>query len=441
MLVYFSALHADYLPIDDGGMLQALQSGKISISSIFLKGGREYFRPLATLSLLGDFYLFGGKTAGYHITNILLHLCNALLVYHLTWQLFKGTKETAIYPFLAGLLFAVHPINSEAVVWISCRPDLLCCFFSLLCLVIMFRVERSSAPTIFASLFFFYLCSLLAKEASFFLPLIITYYFYQERKRIDIRKTVVASTAITLAIIVYLLLRKGLPHISATGGSLTAKHGVVSNLVPIDILAAFGFYIRKLLFPFPLSFTITEINLTLYTSLFLVFSATAIFIWKKFAVLRFPIIFQTASLIPPIGAMLLIPVWTPYAERYLYLPSVAFSLFAVSLLYSFDKHIPRALVVLCIFALALPTALRVRLWTKPLLFWQDTVAKAPNFGTSRLVLASEYLKAERYDKAEENLRLAVRLGLRKKSSKPAEEIRTQLERKTGRTLDIHIKSE
>lgn len=441
MLVYFSALHADYLPIDDGSMLQALQSGKSSISSIFLKGGREYFRPLATLSLLGDFYLFGGKTAGYHIVNILLHLCNALLVYLLTWQLLKGTKETAVYPFLAGLLFAVHPVNTEAVVWISCRPDLLCCLFALLCLVMMFRVERSSAPKIFTSLFIFYLCSLLAKEASFFLPLIIAYYFYQERNHISLQKTVTAATAISLAIMVYLLLRKGLPHISVTEGTLATKQGGISNLVPIDILPAFGFYVRKLLFPFPLNFTITEINTTLYASLFFVFSITAILIWKKIDILRFPIVFQAASLIPPIGAMLLVPIWTPYAERYLYLPSVAFSLFAAGLLCRFDKHVPRALVVICIFALALPTALRARLWTKPLSFWQDTVAKAPNFGTSRLVLASEYLKAGQHDKAEENLRLAVRFGLRKKSWKPADEIKKQLERKTGRTLDIRLKQE
>lgn len=436
LLVYFSSLHADYLPIDDGGVLQAFQSGNISISDIFLRGGKEYFRPLATLSLLGDFYLFGGKTTGYHIVNILLHLCNALLVYHLTWLLLKGTKETAIYPFLAGLLFAVHPVNSEAVVWISCRPDLLCCLFSLLCLVMIFRAERSSAPTIFASLFFFYLCSLLAKEASFFLPLVVAYYFFQERKSIRLRKTVTATAAIALAILVYLLLRKGLPHITDTGGALATKHGDVSNLIPIDIVAAFGFYIRKLLIPFPLNFTITEINSTLYASMFFIFSATAVFMWKKIAILRFPIVFLASSLIPPIGAMLLIPIWTPYAERYLYLPSVAFSLCAVGLLCSFGKHIPRAIIVICVLALALPTALRVRLWTKPLLFWQDAVAKAPNFGTSRLVLASEYLKAGCYEKAEENLRLAVRFGLRKESWEPSVEIRKQLEKKTGRIIDI-----
>lgn len=434
LLVFFSSLHADYLPIDDGGVLQTFQSGDFSISDFFLHGGKEYYRPLAALSLLGDFYLFGGKTSGYHITNVLIHLCNALLIYHLTSHLLRGVRETASYSFLAGLVFAVHPVNAETVVWLSCRPDLLCCLFSLLSLVVIFKSERISAPTIFISLFCFYICSLLAKEASFFLPLIIAYYYFQERKHICIQKKLAASAAISLAIFLYLLLRKGLPHIAATGESLTAKHGDFSSLPLLDVVAAFGFYIRKLLFPFPLNFTITEINTTLYASLFIIFSAAAVFLWKKFTDFRFPILFQAASLIPPIGAMLLIPIWTPYAERYLYLPSVAFSLFAVCALYRFDKHIPHAIVTICVLALALPTALRVQLWTKPLSFWEDAVEKAPNFGTSRLVLASEYLKAGRYQNAEENLRLAVRYGLRKDSLKPSTDIRIQLEKKTGRKI-------
>ncbi|MRR53666.1 MAG: hypothetical protein EG822_04020 [Deltaproteobacteria bacterium] len=436
LLVYFSSLHADYLPIDDGGVLQTFQSGDFSISDFFLHGGKEYYRPLAALSLLGDFYLFGGKTSGYHITNVLIHLCNTLLIYYLTSLLLKGTRDTAFYSFIAGLIFAVHPVNSETVVWISCRPDLLCCLFSLLSLVIVIKSERITAPAIFISLFFVYICSLLAKEASFFLPLIIVYYYFQERKYISTQKTVAASAAISLAIGLYLLLRKGLPHISATGETLTAKHGVFSSQALLDIIAAFGFYIRKLLFPFPLNFTITEINSTLYASLLIIFIAAAVFLRKNSTGFRFPILFLATSLIPPIGAMLLIPIWTPYAERYLYLPSVAFALCATCVIYRFGKRIPHAIVTVCVLALAFPTALRVQLWTKPLPFWQDAVSKAPNFATSRLVLASEYLKSGDYQKAEENLRLAVRLGLHKKSLEPSIEIKKQLEMKTGRIIEF-----
>ena len=440
LVVYISALYADYLPIDDGGILQAVQSGKISISNLFLSGGKEYYRPLAILSLLGDYYLFGGKLAGYHLTNVLLHLCNSLLVFHLAMLFLKEEKTAPFYSFLAGLLFALHPINSETVVWISCRPDLLCCFFSLLCLLTIFRAEKYSVPALFAYLFFFCLCSFLAKEAAFFVPIIIAFYLFQERKRIDRRRVAVAIASLAFAVLVYLMMRKGLPHVSALTQAVPPENGNVSSLTVIDAVAAFGFYISKLLYPFPLNFTITGINSLLSISLFPVFAATAVFLWKKDSAFRVPLVFLAVSLAPPIGAMLLLPLWVPYAERYLYLPSVAFSLFAVVLLRCFGNQIPRYIVVTCFLALALPTALRVRLWAKPLLFWQETVAQTPNFATARLVLASEYLKAGQYAEADANLRLAVQLGLPGKTRESYLKIRKQLDLKTGVTAGIPLKA-
>jgi len=440
LVVYISAIHADYLPIDDGGILQAVQSGTLSISSLFLKGGKEYYRPLAILSLLGDFYLFGGKIAGYHLINILLHLCNALLVYQLAMLFLKEEKTAPFYSFLAALLFALHPINTEAVVWIACRPDLLCCFFSLLCLLTTFWAEKCNVLVLFTYLFFFSLCSFLAKEAAFFLPIVIAFYLFQERKKIGQQKIVVAIAALSFAVFAYLLLRKGLPHISALAHPIPSEQSNVSSLTVIDAVAAFGFYIRKLLFPFPLNFTITEINSLLYMSLLLVFTATALFLWKRDPAFRLPTVFLAFSLIPPVGAMLMLPIWTPYAERYLYLPSVAFALFAVVLLRCFGKQIPRYFVFTCVLALALPTAFRVWLWTQPLPFWQEAVAKAPDFGTARLVLASEYLKAGQYAKADENLRIAVRLGLPGKARESSLEIRKQLDEKTGVSAGMPLKA-
>lgn len=431
MVVYISAIYADYLPIDDGGILQSVQSGKISIINLFLGGGAEYYRPLAILSLLGDFYLLGGKIAGYHLVNILLHLCNALLVYKLA-MLYIPDKETApFYAFLAGLLFALHPINTETVVWIACRPDLLCCFFGLLSLITVFSAEKHSVPVLYSLLFIFSLCSLLAKEAAFFLPIVFTFHVVSERKKLNRQKIITLMSALLGSVFLYLLLRKGAPYMSTVHQVTLLENGIISNLSAIDAVAAFGFYISKLLYPFPLNFTITKINTLLSLSLLPIFATITWFLWKKDPAFRFPLVFLATSLIPPIGAMLLLPLWVPYAERYLYLPSIAISLIFVMLLHRFSKGIPRLFLATCILALALPTAFRVRLWTEPLLFWQDSAKKAPNFGTARLVLASEYLKAGQYAHAEDNLRQAERLGFPSKSRKAFLEIREQLDEKTG----------
>lgn len=435
LTVYIWALFADYLPIDDGGILQSIHSGTISLADLFLQGGKEYYRPLAILSLQGDFHLFGGKIAGYHLVNVMLHLCNAVLVYRLAMVFLQEEPSAPFYAFLAGLLFALHPINSEAVVWIACRPDLLCCFFSLLCLLTALRVEKYRNPTIFAALFLFCLCSLLSKEASIFLPFLVASYFILARKTLGRRKTVTAVSALAFATVLYLTLRNGGLQIANPTMLVPLDQDAVLNRSLIDAVAAFGFYIRKLLYPFPLNFTIPEIDTRFYVGLFFAVTALAVFLWKKDQALRAPMTFLTASLVPPIGAMLLLPIWVPYAERYLYLPSVAFSLCAVVLLRRFGKNIPRSVAVICVLLLSLPTAFRVRLWAEPISFWEDTVAKAPKFATARLVLSSEYLKSGQYKKADDTLRQAVRLGLPRKTRKSYLEIRKQLNEKLGVPAD------
>lgn len=433
LVVYLQALGAGYLPIDDGDMLRAVHSGKMTISSIFLSGGKEYYRPLATLSLLGDFLLFGGKTAGYHLGNVLLHLANSLLAYALAANFFRE-EGTAEFPaFLAALLFAVHPVNSEAVVWISCRPDLLCCFFLLLSLNILFRLGRGGGTTALAGMGLFFLCSLLAKEASLFLLPAAGCYLLLKRQEIGLRKAAKVLAALMLPIPAYLMLRQGLPMISPAPMSQTVLSGTSHGMSVVDAFAAFSFYIRKLLFPFPLSFTITKINTGLYAGISLFIMAAAAFLWKKEERIRIPMIFLAASTTPPIGAMLLLPIWTPYAERYLYIPSVFFVLCAVFLLIRLVPGIPRSILVATLLIPAVATGLRVKLWTEPLSFWQKAVAQAPDFGTARLVLASEYLKAGRYQEADENLRLAVQLGLPNKSMESFREIRKQLDEKLGKT--------
>lgn len=428
LVVYISALNAGYLPIDDGDMLQTVQSGRISILHLFLQGGKEYYRPLATLSLMGDFYLFGGKTTGYHIGNILLHLLNSLLVYRLAKLYFKEEQSADYYAFLAGLLFALHPVNTETVVWISCRPDLLSCFFSLLCLVMAFKVESGCSPVVYAGLFLFFFCSLLAKEASLLLPIAIALLLYQERMKVKIQQAVASVSALMLAALSYLLLRNGfsLGAIQPLGESLVQRKD--SLLTAIDAFSAFGFYFRKLLYPFPLNLTITKIDSTFYAGFTIVLIASVIVLGKKIPALRFPLCLLAASLVPPIAAMLLLPIWTPYAERYLYLPSVAFTLCAVGILSYFGSRIPRFVIVSFVLALAIPTAFRVWLWTEPLLFWQRTVSQTSDFSVSRLVLASEYLKAGQLGKAEENLQFAIRLGLPRRSLGPSREIRRKLDK-------------
>src|SRR3989337_1076851 len=68
-----------------------------------------YWRPVITLSYMVDYSIWGLNPAGFHLTNIILHIINCLLIYFI---LSKDFKEW-IVPFIATFLFAIHPVHTE----------------------------------------------------------------------------------------------------------------------------------------------------------------------------------------------------------------------------------------------------------------------------------------------------------------------------------------
>jgi hypothetical protein len=97
-------------------------------------GGR--YRPLTISSILLDRAWSGLNPTGYNITNKVLHLACAVEVLWLVNLLFPGRRQRA---FLAAALFAVHPIFTDTVFWISARPDSLCGVFYFLALILYVR--------------------------------------------------------------------------------------------------------------------------------------------------------------------------------------------------------------------------------------------------------------------------------------------------------------
>lgn len=78
-------------------------------------------RPFAALSFMGDARWFGGNALGYRLTNLALHLLATALVVRLAWRYSAGSIAAGL---VAGLAFALHPCNAEAVAWITGRVDL-----------------------------------------------------------------------------------------------------------------------------------------------------------------------------------------------------------------------------------------------------------------------------------------------------------------------------
>jgi len=98
------------------------------------------WHPLTILSHMLDCTLFGLKPWGHHLTNVLLHASNAVLLF----LLFRGMTGATWRCAALALLFAVHPLRVESVTWISERKDVLSTFFLLLTLLAYARYARES---------------------------------------------------------------------------------------------------------------------------------------------------------------------------------------------------------------------------------------------------------------------------------------------------------
>lgn len=141
----------------------------------------NFFRPLTELSLALDYSLYEGQARGYHLTNLLLHLLNCLLVFKLStalaarYQLSPG-KSCLLNAFFASALFAVLGSHSEAVAWILSRSDLICTVFYLTSLLCFLKSESAGSHKqlfkVLAGAAFS--LALMAKEMAVSLPFTIT---------------------------------------------------------------------------------------------------------------------------------------------------------------------------------------------------------------------------------------------------------------------------
>jgi hypothetical protein len=135
------------------------------------------YRPLTWMTYGADYVLWGLKPRGYHLTNLLLHIANALLVYRVARRLLEhagrelmpsgGPSGLTLAAGTAALLFAIHPLRVEPVAWVSARADMLAGLFLLLAVLAYLRHGAG-----FEALALYWL-SLVAKPLGLSLPVLL----------------------------------------------------------------------------------------------------------------------------------------------------------------------------------------------------------------------------------------------------------------------------
>jgi protein O-mannosyl-transferase len=135
----------------------------------FQQGDNSYWRPLTWLSHMLDFEFFGNDAGWHHLTNLLLHLLNTLLLYALLFIMTGKSGRSA----LVAALFALHPINAESVAWVTERNNVLCTAVGMITLLFyVWYVSRPSFNRYLLTFLSFLLC-LMVKPILVTLPFLM----------------------------------------------------------------------------------------------------------------------------------------------------------------------------------------------------------------------------------------------------------------------------
>jgi len=346
----------------------------------------QYF-PLTYTSFRIERSLWGLNPIGYHWTNILLHVANALLI----WCLLARLKVPGAW--LAAMIFALHPVQVESVAWITERKNVLMVFFFLLTLLawIAFVDERTRRPWRFYVLaLILYVLSLSAKTTACTLPAALLGILWLQKKSIDKRRLLQVLPFLVLGFSMGLLTvwweryHQGthgtlFPFLSPLERALVASHAV-------------WFYLGKLIWPANLTFiypkwTIAVTRAPDYAWLLAGMVLGAVIYFARRSLGRgveVAAILFVATLSPVLGFIMLYTFrYTFVADHYQYLACLApIALFSAAVANLTDA-LKKARPLILSAAACLVAALWFLTWRQSVMYgdiealWRTTLAKNP----------------------------------------------------------------
>ncbi len=360
-----------------------------------------HYRPLVMLSLALDYFFWEYNAAGYHLTNLILHLFSSTLVYFVINSLIKNKNIS----FIGALFFAVHPVHCDAVCWIMARVDILCCFFILLAFLCVLYKRRVMAILFFS-------LSLFSKEMAVTFPVVIFLYSLISDK--DRRSNIYFSLYCFFIVIIFLIIRYLVLDLP-----FGEKQPIIMRLATSPTLIIT--YLKMVFLPYDLRLLYHGLPVyesflhmkVIFSIVFLILIALIIiFVWKKEPVICFGLSFFFVALFPVSGVPVLIDV-AMVAERYLYLPMIGISVFLAGIIQTIVKkgmllrkaaNITTAIVIIL---LSLITYNRKNLWKDEFVFLTKMVEDAPYYHEAKTILAYHYILQGNLEKAEELIKMAL----------------------------------
>ena len=408
----------DWFLVEENTRIRSLSPA--SVHRILTTQSHHTWLPLRELTYAFDYAIWGLLPFGYHLTNVLFHIANVLLVYALLRRLLRAPW----LPLLGAAWFAVHPVQVESVAWISGRRDVQYAFFYLLALLAFMEWDKRRDATRWGFYAASLVClgaSLLSKAAAMTFPAILFLLMFLMSGPGD---DLVRKIALTVP--------HGVLAAAATAAHTAIAHqaGIVkgpalsSSIATLPlILAKYG----RLLF-LPVHLATPHGDGTLAWSqaariALLAASVVAVVVLAWWAAPRRALAVLCLGwwfvMLLPVSN--LVPLSVLVAERYLYLPLVgacALGADVVGSLMAGRRRLVVGCAALTVVLLAAASMSRNRAWEDGRIFWHDGISKWPDIPVTRIGLAAEYLDMGEFEGAWAQYMMIARAGGRAASTHP-----------------------
>ncbi|RFC37239.1 MAG: Tetratricopeptide repeat-containing protein [Candidatus Nitrotoga sp. SPKER] len=369
-------------------------------------------RPLLKFSYTLN-WTMGTGVIGFHLTNLLIHLTNAYLVYRLTqafmqqqWQ----QDEFRQVPIFVALLFAVHPIYTEAVTYICGRSISLMTLFYLAGLLayISGRMQQNSVK-VYGVTPLFFVMALGVKETAVTFPLALLLWEYAcggKWKR-ALMPQWPSWLALILGALVFLFSDSYLAHMERSA-QLNSLQGNLANQV-----AAFSYLMRQWALPLWLNIDPdlplqNDFSAILLPSIFLLaLLLLMVTCWRVRPWISFALAWTMLQLIP---LHLFLPRIDIANDRQMYLAGWPLSLaLCIELRLWSDGTKSQIFAALLLLGLTTLTILRNQDYASEIDLWEDTVMKSPGKARVHNNLGYAYLLAHHNDEARREFATALQL--------------------------------
>jgi len=388
------------LILDNPSIKSYAHFGRIFLSP-FLE---HYYRPLVFISFALDYSIWGNNPFGFHFTNVLFHFANSFLLYFFLRSIWKKR----IFPLLAAIAFAVHPVNSITVNFISDRGQLLMCFFALLALISLLKIYGKKSVLYLAFFLALYSASLLSRENAVLFPFYAALSLSVVSPKNLSGKAVLAIISALLISLVYIMIR--FFHFDLSFLIFPEERPMFTLVTLYTFFYMCILYISFIFIPYKL-YMIRLINppeihgIEIYAIGFFVLSiALILYLLRKRQIALFGIGWFAAGLVPLYTFMFYRPhMGLIMQDNQMYFGYIGIFILA-GLLYEViekrsHKYLARTMLFLLIIACLVKTNENNHLWQTQETYCEYWASGVPSCDIAAVNLANEYYNGKKYSKA------------------------------------------